>query len=94
MARCAITGKTTSFGIKYARRGAAKKKGGSGAKISGKTRRKFKPNLQTVRAIMPDGTIKRIKVCASAIKKGLVKKAPPRGFSSKQYKAAQAAAQE
>lgn len=91
MARCPITGKTTSFGKKYARRGAAKKKGGSGAKISGKTNRKFKANLQRVRVILPSGEIKRMKVAVSAIKKSLVKKAPPRGASTKAYREAQAA---
>lgn len=71
---CACCGKKTSFGIKYARRGAAKAKGGSGAKISGKTGRSFKPNLQSVRADL-DGTVKRIRVCTSCLSAGKVKKA-------------------
>ncbi len=71
---CAICGKKTTFGIKYARRGAAKAKGGSGAKISGKTGRTFKPNLQTVRADV-NGTVKRITVCTSCLSAGKVKKA-------------------
>lgn len=71
---CAICGKKTSFGVKYARRGAAKSKGGSGAKISGKTGRAFKPNLQTVRADV-NGTAKRISVCTSCLSAGKVKKA-------------------
>ncbi|MCC8190205.1 MAG: 50S ribosomal protein L28 [Planctomycetes bacterium] len=71
---CAVCGKKTTFGIKYARRGAAKAKGGSGAKISGKTGRAFKPNIQNVRADV-NGTIKKIKVCTSCLSAGKVKKA-------------------
>lgn len=71
---CAICGKKVSFGIKYARRGAAKAKGGSGAKISGKTGRPFRPNLQNVRADV-NGTVKRIRVCTCCISAGKVKKA-------------------
>ncbi|MDR1534323.1 MAG: 50S ribosomal protein L28 [Planctomycetota bacterium] len=71
---CAICGKRTTYGIKYARRGAAKAKGGSGAKISGKTSRAFKPNLQTVRAEV-EGCIKRLTVCTDCLSAGKVKKA-------------------
>jgi len=71
---CAVCGKKTTFGIKYARRGAAKAKGGSGAKISGKTGRSFKPNLQNVRADV-NGTVKRLTVCTSCLSAGKVKKA-------------------
>lgn len=71
---CEICGKKTTFGIKYARRGAAKAKGGSGAKISGKTGRTFKPNLQNVRADV-NGNVKRIRVCTSCLSAGKVKKA-------------------
>ena len=71
---CAICGKKTTFGIKYARRGAAKAKGGSGAKISGKTGRTFKPNLQTVRADV-DGAVKRLRVCTGCLSAGKVRKA-------------------
>ena len=39
-----------------------------------KTRRRWLPNLQKVRAII-DGKAKRIKVCTSCIKKGMVQKA-------------------
>jgi len=72
---CEYCGKKTAFGIKYARRGAAKRKGGSGAKISGKTSRTFQPNLQQLRAVV-DGTVRRVTVCTSCIQKGRVQKAP------------------
>lgn len=71
---CEICGKKTTFGIKYARRGAAKRRGGSGAKISGKTNRTFRPNLQRVRALINGGP-KRITVCTSCISAGKVQKA-------------------
>ncbi len=78
---CEVCGKKTTFGVKYARRGAPKKRGGSGAKISGKTNRTFRPNLQHIRAEVGGGT-KRLTVCTSCLKAGKVQKAkrncPPR----------------
>jgi large subunit ribosomal protein L28 len=71
---CAITGKTAMKGIDYKRRGMAKRKGGAGSKIVGKTIRRFKPNLQRVKARI-NGTVKRIYVTAKALKSGLVEKA-------------------
>lgn len=55
MARhCVVTGKKTSSGNKYAIRGIAKKKKGIGLKITGKTKRRFKPNLAKKRFWYPD----------------------------------------
>jgi large subunit ribosomal protein L28 len=42
---CQVTGKKPSGGFKYAIRGIAKKKKGIGLKVTGKTRRRFQPNL-------------------------------------------------
>jgi len=42
---CQVTGKRPSTGFKYAIRGIAKKKKGIGLKVTGKTRRRFLPNL-------------------------------------------------
>lgn len=53
----------------------AKKKGGVGKKITGITRRKFYPNLQRVKARFLNGTVRRIRVCASCIQAGKVTKA-------------------
>lgn len=78
---CEICGKKTTFGYKYARRGAAKKRGGSGAKISGKTNRTFKANIQNVRALV-NGTTRHIKVCTCCLQAGKVVKAP-RGLGKK-----------
>lgn len=74
---CAITGKKPSVGMQYARRGKAKYLGGVGRKVTGKTKRTFKPNLQRVKVEI-DGTVKHIKVCVKAIRSGLVKRAVKR----------------
>jgi large subunit ribosomal protein L28 len=83
---CYFTGKKTSFGNKVTHRGKAKYLGGVGTKVTGVTARKFRPNIQKVRAVV-DGQIVRIKVSAKAIRNGLVVK-PVR----RKYKAEAAAA--
>lgn len=42
---CQITGKRAAPGYKYSIRGIAKKKKGIGLKVTGKTKRRFQPNL-------------------------------------------------
>lgn len=42
---CKVTGKKPVTGYKYAIRGIAKKKKGIGLKVTGKTKRRFSPNL-------------------------------------------------
>lgn len=78
MKRCGICGKGAITGNTIARRGMAKKKGGVGKKITGITRRKFYANLQTVKALLPGGSVRRIKACASCLQAGKVIKAPVR----------------
>ena len=63
---CEICGKRTQVGNQIERRGLAKWKGGVGKKITGKTKRKFKPNIQRVR-VNVEGTVKKIKVCTRCI---------------------------
>ena len=46
---CEVTGKRPSRGYKYTIRGIAKKKKGIGLKVTGKTKRRFQPNLVTKR---------------------------------------------
>lgn len=75
--QCSITGKRTKFGNRISRRGKAKYLGGVGRKTTGITRRKFKPNLQRVRAVV-DGKPVRIVVSAKAIKLGMITKPPRR----------------
>ena len=77
--KCIFTGKRTIAGRSIARRGKAKHLGGVGKKVTGITKRKFKPNIQKVRAII-DGNVCRIKVSAKAIRMGLVQKPPKRNY--------------
>jgi len=71
---CEICKKKTRFGNKVSRRGLPKYKGGIGLKTTGISRRKFKPNIQKVRASV-NGGVKRMKVCTSCLAAGKVKKA-------------------
>ena len=53
MARvCYICGKKPKSGRTISRRGMAKSKGGVGQRITGKTLRRFSPNLQKVTAVV------------------------------------------
>lgn len=76
---CHFTGRKTTAGNSISRRGKAKYLGGVGKNITGVTKRKFKPNIQKVRAIV-DGKVCRIRVSAKAIKMGLVVKPPKRNY--------------
>ena len=81
MARaCEICGKGPQVGNTVQTRGKAKYLGGVGTKITGKTKRKFRPNIQTVTALI-DGVPQRIKVSAKAIKMGLVVKPLKRKYA-------------
>ena len=71
--KCFYTGKKARKGNRVKTRGKKKYLGGVGTKVTGITRRKFKPNLQRVRAIV-DGEVKRITVSTQAIRSGLVEK--------------------
>jgi len=74
MARvCEICGKRTRSGGQVARRGLPKKKGGVGLRITGHSLRKFKPNIQRVRAVV-EGEVKRVKVCTRCLRGGKVVK--------------------
>ena len=70
---CEFCGKRTEVGRTIKRRGLAKKKGGVGRKILGSTKRTFKPNIQSVRAII-DGEIRRVKICAACLRSGRIVK--------------------
>jgi large subunit ribosomal protein L28 len=74
MAReCYICGKKPVAGRTISRRGMAKSKGGVGQRVTGVTKRRFLPNLQSVNAVI-DGKNKKIKACCKCIKAGKVKK--------------------
>jgi large subunit ribosomal protein L28 len=74
MARvCEFCGKGTRSGAQIARRGLPKKKGGIGLRITGHTLRKFKPNVQRVRALV-NGTATKVKICTRCLKSGRIVK--------------------
>ncbi len=77
---CYFTGKKTHAGRSISRKGKAKYLGGVGRKTTGITKRKFKANIQRVRAVV-DGKVCRIKVSAKAIRMGLVVKPPRRDWT-------------
>jgi large subunit ribosomal protein L28 len=77
---CYFTGKKTQFGKKVTHRGKAKYLGGVGTKITGISSRKFRPNIQKVRAVV-NGRIIRIKVSTKAIRMGLIVKPPVRRYT-------------
>ena len=75
--QCHYTGKKTTFGKRRTFRGQKVSKGGFGLKPTGITRRTFKPNLQTVNAVIEEGgvaRVRRVKASAKAIRMGLVVK--------------------
>jgi len=59
--RCAVCGKGPRFGNRVSH-------------ANNRTKRRFNPNLQRVRAII-DGAVQHIKVCTQCIKAGKVAKA-------------------
>jgi large subunit ribosomal protein L28 len=82
MARiCELTGKRPMKGSIIWRSGKPKKQGGIGTHITAITKRKFMPNLQRVKALLPSGEVRYIRVSTGAIKKGLITKAPKRNWT-------------
>lgn len=51
---CQVTGRKPTRGYKYVTRGIAKKKKGIGLKVTGKTKRRFMPNLIKKRIWIPE----------------------------------------
>ena len=72
---CDYSGKKPHVGKRVQRRGKAKKGGGIGLNVTGISKRRWKPNLQTIRIIDENGTVRKVKVCARYIKAGKFKKA-------------------
>ncbi len=70
MARvCDFCDRGTESGAQVARRGLPKKQGGIGLRITGRTKRKFKVNIQRVTGLV-QGQRKRVKVCGRCLKAG------------------------
>ena len=72
--QCAVCGKKPVNGYHYARRGKAKYLGGVGRKVTGISRRQFRPNLQNIQIVDSKGTVHRARVCVSCIRSGKVKR--------------------
>jgi len=71
---CEICGKRAQMGNSVETRGKAKYLGGVGTKITGITRRQFKPNLQKLKVVTANGTHKTAQVCTQCIRSGAVRK--------------------
>jgi len=71
---CDICGKRPAVGRQITTRGLPKRVGGIGTKITGITKRRFKPNIQKVRARVNGGVVS-MRVCTRCIKSGKVTKA-------------------
>lgn len=96
MARqCEVCGKGPAVGNSITLRGKAKYLGGVGTKVTGITRRQFKPNLQRVRVTVR-GTNKSLRVCTQCLRSDavtkLIKAAPFRLPASTDAKASTATA--
>lgn len=75
MARvCELCGKGPQMGNQVTTRGKKKYLGGVGTKITGITRRQFKPNLQRVKVTGEDGNGSHLLVCVQCIRSGAVVK--------------------
>ena len=71
---CYLCDKSPIVGNQISRRGLPKRTGGIGLKTTGISKRKFRPNLQRVHAVV-DGRRCRIRVCAQCLRSGRVTKA-------------------
>lgn len=75
MARqCEICGKGPQLGNRVTTRGKKKYLGGVGTKVTGISRRQFKPNLQRVRVTTQSGANKAMQVCTQCLRSGAVTK--------------------
>ena len=71
--QCSVCGKKPVIGNQKTYRGKAKYLGGVGKKITGMSRRTFKPNLQKVKAVV-DGETVRVRVCTQCMRSGRVQR--------------------
>ncbi|ANH79071.1 50S ribosomal protein L28 [Candidatus Chlamydia sanziniae] len=67
--KCALTGKKPRRGYSYTIRGIAKRKKGIGLKVTGKTKRRFFPNMITKRLwSTEENRFLRLKISANALR--------------------------
>ena len=69
--QCSVCGKKPVVGNQKTYRGKAKYLGGVGKKITGTTKRRFKPNLQRIK-IAQEGETVRARVCVACIRSGKI----------------------
>jgi large subunit ribosomal protein L28 len=75
MARqCGMCGKSAQVGNRVTTRGKKKYLGGVGTKVTGISRRTFKPNLQRVNVSTANGSHKALLVCTQCIRSGAITK--------------------
>ncbi len=82
--QCAVCGKKPVVGNQKTYRGKAKYLGGVGKKITGISKRVFKPNLQRIRVVENGQTVRK-RVCVRCIRSGRVQrplKRPPFSMQS------------
>lgn len=72
---CEICGKHPSAGRSIIRKGSPKYKGGIGLHTTGISKRRFLPNLHTVRVTDGNGNTSRKRICTRCLKAGKVMKA-------------------
>lgn len=84
---CKFTGRRTTVGFSYTRRGKAKYLGGVGTKVTGRNKRRFRANIHTLTAVV-DGSVQRVKVSTKAMRMGLVVKPLKRKFAYRPQAAA------
>jgi large subunit ribosomal protein L28 len=71
---CEVCGRKPATGNQITTRGKAKYLGGVGTKVTGITRRTFRPNLQTVHVTTAGGSNRTARVCTRCIRSGAVRK--------------------
>jgi large subunit ribosomal protein L28 len=71
--QCDVCGKKPVLGNQYSRRGKAKYLGGVGRKVTGISRRTFRPNLQRIQCQV-NGGVQRLRVCVQCIRSGKVQR--------------------
>ena len=72
--QCEVCGRKPATGNQVTIRGKAKYLGGVGTKITGISRRTFRPNLQTVHVTTGNGTNRSARVCTRCIRSGAIQK--------------------
>lgn len=71
--QCAICAKKPVRGVHYTHRGKAKYLGGIGRKVTGWSKRTFKPNLQSIQCQV-GGSVQTLRVCVACIRSGKVQR--------------------